>query len=441
MFRKGLRRLTLGALLVVSTAALVAATGGSASGGFVTAQPFTSHDGATPPNACPGFGVNERHYCLVVTTYSNLHKGGAVEVDLTLQNWDQSALTNPSATLTTLNNDLAKLSFIAADPANCSPPTGSSITCSFPNIPGVGSASGPNVTPNTSTVKLYFASATDSATAVHFTASATAKESGNDNTGAANVETQTVSDAAMTFDDNTTDTLNNEDATVVLPKAPYNTPRLHTTLGNAFLDFTSGSPAFIAQFSASSGVPCVLNVSCAGLDFNTDLSGAAGGTFSVGNQILWTADVPANNTNILAVHTYDPVSITPSAPNTLTTAGTKFVNCDGVVFTDFKTNPQANLTLGQTYFVRNAATGGGNTSFQVSATAKGSLINVNGGSSISGSCVRIIGDKPASEVTKACTTTSPPAVPATPPLLCAAKLNNTTVRVYLWDDANGHVGY
>jgi hypothetical protein len=435
MFRRGVRRFTLGALLVVSVAALTAATGGSAGVGFVSAVPYSSQDGNGI--ACPGFSVNERHYCLVVTTYSNLKLGGAVEADLTIQNFDQSALTNPSATLT-WDNSLAKLSFLAADPANCSSSTGS-VTCSFPNIPGVGSISGPGVTPNTSTVKLYFGSAADSATTIHFTGTASAKESGNDSGGAANVETQTVPDAAMTFDTNTGDGAN-EDATVVLPSAPFNKPHLHTTLGNAFLDFTSGSPAFIAQFAATTGAQCVLGVSCTGLDLNTDLSGAAGGTFSSTNQILWTADVASTNTNIVAVHTYDPVTITPSPPNTLTTAGTRFASCDGVVFTSFGSNPQGNLALGTAYFVRNATTSGGNTSFQVSATAKGSLINVTGTGSFSGSCIRIIGDKP-SEVTKACTTGSPPAMPATPPVLCAAKLNTTTVRAYLWDDANGHLGY
>jgi len=436
MLRKVVRGFTLGALLVVSVAALAGATGGSAGVSFVTTQAFKSHDGATPPNDCPGIGVNERHYCLVVTTYNNLKKGGAVEVDLTLQNFDQSTLTNPEATLR-WNTD-ANLTFLSADPANCSSSAGT-ITCSYPNIPGVGSASGGG-TFNASSVKLYFSSAADSSTTVHFLGTGTAKESGNDNTGAANVETQTVPDAVMTFDDNTGAGAN-EDATVVLPRAPFNKPHLHTTLGNAFLDFTSGSPVFIAQFAASSGVQCLLGVSCTGLDLNTDLSGAAGGTFSSGNQILWTADVVANNTNVVAVHTYDPVTITPSPPNTLTTPGTRFANCDGVVFTSFGTNPQPNLSTGQAYFARNATTTGGNTSFQVSATAKGSLINVTGSGSFSGSCIRIIGDKPASEVTKACTTTSPPAVPATPPVLCATKVDNSTVRVYLWDDANGHVGY
>ena len=439
MFRKALRRFTLGALLVVSVAALAAATGGSAGTPFAySTQPYPSSDGNGL--ACPGFSVNERHYCLVITTYNHLKKDAAVEVDLTLQNWDQSTLTNPQATLT-WSSDLAKLNFLSANPANCVPSTGS-ITCSFPNIPGVGSTSGPNSTPNTSTVKLYFSSAADSPTEVHFAGSATAKENGNDNpNNASNVETQSVADAVMAFDDDSTGALLNEDATVVLPTAPYNKPRLHTTLGNAFVGgFTSTSPAFIAQFAATSGTPCVLGVSCSGLDLNTDLSG---GSFSATNQILWTADVTANNTNVVAVHTYDPVTITPSAPNTLGTPGTRFANCDGVVFTSFGSNPQANLTTGTAYFVRNATTSNGNTSFQVSATAKGSLINVSGTGSFQGSCVRIIGDKPA-EVTKACSLSTAPAMPvapATPPLLCAVKKDNSTVRVYLWDDANGHVGY
>jgi hypothetical protein len=454
MFRKGVRRLTLGALLVALVAALTAATGGSADVGFVTTQTVKSHDGATPPNQCPGLSpyVNERHYCLDVTTYNHLKKSGGAEVDLTLENWDQSALTNPTTQLT-WNNAGVNLTFVSSNPAICSPtPAGGEVDCAWPNIPGLGSASGtadpchPLPGPSCPKVKLFF-TVDSTVGSVSFAATANAKESGNDSGGAANVETQTVDSSStsgpptMTFDgDSGTDA--NADATVLLPKFPFNKGHLHSDLGPASVDFSSGSsPAFIAQFAASSGVQCLLGVSCTGLDLNTDLSGAAGGTFSPGNQILWTADVAANNTNVVAVHTYDPVTITPSPLNKLTTAGTRFANCDGVVFTSFGTNPQPNLSTGQAYFVRNATTSGGNTSFQVSATAKGSLINVTGTGSFSGSCIRIIGDKPASEVTKACTTTSPPAQPTTPPVLCATKVDNSTVRVYLWDDANGHVGY
>ena len=123
----------------------------------------------------------------------------------------------------------------------------------------------------------------------------------------------------------------------------------------------------------------------------------------------------------------------------------RFAKCDGVVFDSYGNppNPQSNLNLGQIYFVRNATiVNGTKTSFQVSATAKGSVIAVTGTGAISGSCVRVIGDDRSEKVT-GCTTAPPPLslAPAIPPGLCAAKVNNTTVRVYLWDDANGHVGY
>jgi hypothetical protein len=430
MFRRVVSRLTMGALLVASVAALVGATAGSANVGFVTTTTYKSTDGT---NACPGFGVNERHYCLVVTTFNNLERSGGLEVDLKLENWDQSALTNPSTDVTWTNTNV---SFVSSNPSICSLTSTSRVTCNFPNLPGVGSTSGPNATPTTSSVKLFFGAAVAAdVNSVNFKAVANAKESGNDNTGAANVESQTVDPAMVNFDTNA-----NADATVVLPTTGFNKPHLHTTVGNAFLDFTSSSPAFIAQFAASSGVACVLNVSCTGLDLNTDLSGAANGTFSTTNPILWTADVTSTNTNIVAVHTYDPVPITPSPPNTLKTAGTGFAKCDGVVFDSFGTNPQSNLSLGQTYFVRNPTTDGTNTSLQVSATAKGSLINVTGTGSFSGSCVREIGDD-SGEKTKQCTLDTPPSAPASLPVLCAVKKDNTTVRAYLLDAANGHVGY
>jgi hypothetical protein len=439
MFRRVVSRLTMGALLVASVAALVGATAGSANVGFVTTTTYKSTDGT---NVCPGFGVNERHYCLVVTTYNNLERSGGLEIDLKLENWDESALTNPSTDVTWTNTNV---NFVSSNPSICSLTSTGQVTCNFPNLPGVGSASGPNATPTTSSVKLFFGAAVAAdVNSVNFKAVANAKESGNDNTGAANVESQTVDPAVVNFDTNA-----DADATVVLPTTGFNKPHLHTTLGNAFLDFTSGSPAFIAQFAASSGVACVLNVLCTGLDLNTDLSGAATGTFTSTNQILWTADVASTNTNIVAVHTYDPVSITPSAPNTLTTAGTRFASCDGVTFSPGGT--PSGLTAGQAYFVINATTNGTtSTSFQVASSATGKPIGFTGSGPFLGSCIRIIGDKPASETTKACAASDPPkasdppAPPKTPPLLCVAKVPNTTpatVRAYLWDDANGHVGY
>ena len=82
MLRKVVRRFTLGALLVVSVAALTAASGGSAGLPPVPTTSTPSHDSATPPggpNACPGPGINERHYCLVVTTYNSLDQNGGID--------------------------------------------------------------------------------------------------------------------------------------------------------------------------------------------------------------------------------------------------------------------------------------------------------------------------------------------------------------------------
>jgi hypothetical protein len=456
MSKQVVNRLTLGVLLI-ATVTLLAAAGGSSAGGFAfSTQTVKSHDAATPiSNQCPGLNppIAERHYCLDVTTYSNLKKSGGAEVDLTFENWDQSTLNKPTAQLT-WTNDGVNLSFVSSNPAICSsPPAGGEVDCSFPNIPGLGSASGTvdpchPLGPSCQTVKLFFTidSTIDS---VSFAASATAKESGNDNNSAANVETQTVDSRStggppvMSFD-NGTGAGENADATVVLPKSGFNKPHLSAALARSSVDcqffcLASGSAPFIAQFAAGTGTTaCFPGITCTGLELTTDFSGAAPGTFSASNQILWQADVASNNTNVLAVHTYDSVPITPSPPNTLTTAGTSFAKCDGVVFDSFGSNPQSNLTLGQIYFVRNATTKGTNTSFQVSTTAKGSIIAVTGTSSISGSCVRIIGNDPVEKL-KPCTATDAPVAPTTPPGICAAKIDNSTVRVYLWDSANGGV--
>jgi hypothetical protein len=444
MFRKSVRRLTLGALLVVSAAALTAATGGSAGLNFVSTYSGLSHDDAgVVCNSAQAFTINERHYCLVVTTYNNLKKSGGIEVDLKMQNWDQSSLSNPKATLTWLPA-AANLTFVSSDPSICSPAQAGGVTCSFPNIPGVGSASGPGATPNESSVKLFFSSAS-TVGEVDFKGVATAKESGNDTGGAANVETQTVDQSVdpkagvMTYGSDSSN-----DATVALPGGGA---ELDATVPSASsVKFKGGSSPFLAQFQASQLDPtapgvCFPGISCTGLTLTTDLSAAPSGTFSATKPILWTADVVANNTSVLAVHTYDSVPITPSPPNTLKTAGTTFAQCDGVVFDSFNSNPQSNLSLGQIYFVRNATTAAGSTSFQVSATAKGSIITVTGTSAISGSCVRIIGDQKAEKVTGC--TLNPPPPPSSPavPGICAAKIDNSTVRVYLWDSANGGIHY
>jgi hypothetical protein len=437
MFRNVLTRFTVGALLVVAVTALAAATGGSAGLNLVTTYSGLSHDDAgVVCNSAQAFTVNERHYCLVVTTYNNLRKSGGVEVDLAMQNYDQSSLTNPKATLTWAP-PTANLTFVSSNPSICSSAPAGGVTCSFPNIPGVGSTSGPGVPPNTSSVKLFFSSAS-TVNEVDFTGVGTAKESGNDNGGAANVENQTVDQSVdpqagvMTYGSS-----DSADATIALPGSGSELDA--TVPQSSSVKFRGGSSPFLAQFQASQLDPtqpgvCFPGISCTGLTLTTDLSAAPSGTFSAANQILWTATVVANNTNVVAVHEYDPVSITASAPKTLTTPGTRFASCDGV---NFVTAP-AGLLAGHDYLVRNATTSGGNTSFQVS-DGKGTL-SFTGSGSFSGSCIRIIGDQKAEKLS-GCTTSAPPSAPATPPGICAAKLTNSTVVAYLWDDANGHVGY
>src|SRR2546430_9586134 len=135
MFRKALIRLGVGALLIASVTALAAASGGSASLNFVTGTSVPSHDaGQLVCNSAAAFALNERHYCLVLTTYNNLKKSGGVEVDLNLQNYDQSSLTNPTASLTWPIAG-ANLSLVSSDPSICSSSAAGQVNCTFPNLP------------------------------------------------------------------------------------------------------------------------------------------------------------------------------------------------------------------------------------------------------------------------------------------------------------------
>ena len=439
MFRKGVRRFTLGALLIVSVAALVAATGGSAGLSLVPSYTGLSHDSnGVVCNSTAAFGLNERHYCLAMTTYNNLKRSGGIEVDLAMQNYDQSSLTSPKATLT-WSPAAANLSFVSSNPSICSVQAGS-VVCSFPNLPGLGSASGPGATPTTSSVKLFFSSNADAGVnAVDFTGTGTAKESGNDNGGAANVEAQIVDQSVdpkagvMTY--------GNSDSTDATFSLPGSGSELDATVPHtSSVKFRGGSSPFLAQFQADQQNPttpgvCFPGISCTGLQLTTDLSAAPTGTFSATNQILWTADVVANNTNVVAYHQYDDVPITASASTkTFTTAGTSFANCDGVSFT---TAP-APLQTGHTYLVRNATTANGSTSFQIS-DGKGTLSFTDSGA-FRGSCVRVIGDQKAEKISP-CSVSAAPAPPSVPPAICVAKIDNTTVRVYLWDSGNGKIGF
>jgi len=283
-------------------------------------------------------------------------------------------------------------------------------------------------------VKLFFSVAADaSVSAVHFTAVANVKEA---QPNGANPDAQTV-EPVMVFDNDVSDGGNNADATVVLQQAAT---ELDATKSS--VKFIGGSSPFLAQFQQSQ-VPlttpgvCFPGIGCTGLQLTTDLAGAPSGTFSNTQPIIWTATVNATNTNVVAAHYYNSVPITGSpATKTFTTIGTRFASCDGV---SFDNAPGPDVAAGKDYFVINATTSGGNTSFQVAATATGKALSFTG-SPVSGSCIRLIGDQ-KTEKFSPCTSGPPFPTLAQLPALCAVKTSNSTVLVYLLDDANGKISY
>jgi hypothetical protein len=428
MFRKGLRRFTLGASLVTALGVVALSGAGGSFAGLPSLPPPTPHPSADPDgHPCPGFGLSERHYCLVVTTQDGLARSGGIEVDLTMQNYDTGTLNKPAADLTWTPAS-ANVTFVSSSPSSCSyPSSDGGVACSFPDIPGEGSASG-GVNPphNDATIKLFFTvDAPANVPSVTFTGNGTAKERSNDNGGAANVEQQTAV-APMSFgtDPNATATLG----------LPGKNSLLNASLNASSVGFAvpKGTSPFIAKFAADpSTTSCFGGITCSGLLLTTDLSGAPIGTFSSGNQILWKAVINSNSTNVDAIHYYDAVKVTASTtqPNTFTST-TSFAKCDGV---NFATGAPSPLTNGD-YFVVNATA----TSFQVSAIAKGKPLSFTSGGDFMVSCIRVVGDDPSERI-KNCTATSDPSAPKVPPAICAAKIDSSTVQVYLFDSANGGV--
>jgi hypothetical protein len=424
MFRKVVRRFNLGALLVIALGVVALSGAGGSFAGLPSLPPPVSYSSTDGVNPCPGFGFSERHYCLVVTTQSGLARSGGVEVDLTMQNYDTGTLNKPAADLT-WSPSSANLTFVSSSPSSCSyPSSDGGVACSFPDIPGVGSASGTGNPPphHDAMVKLFFAvNAPADLPAVTFNATATAKERSNDNGGAANVEQQIVNNALMSFG-----TDSNALATVALPER-------NTSL-NASLDASSvgfavpkGASPFIARFAADpSTTACFGGITCSGLLLTTDLSGAPIGTFSSGNPILWRAVINSTSSNVDAIHYYDAVKVTAAQANTFTST-TSFAKCDGV---NFATGAPSPLTNGD-YFVVNATA----TSFQVSATAKGQPLSFTFGGDFFASCIRVIGDD-RSEKATSCTK-----APSQMPALYAFKLTSNTVQTCLWDSANGGIHY
>ena len=92
--------------------------------------------------------------------------------------------------------------------------------------------------------------------------------------------------------------------------------------------------------------------------------------------------------------------------------------------------PPGGLSPNTDYFVINASSG---TSFQVATSANGKALPYTGSGPFDASCIRVIGDQKAEKATS-CTT-----APTQAPALYVQKLTNSTVRVCLWDTANGNI--
>jgi hypothetical protein len=428
MFRKVVRRFNLGALLVVALGVVALTGAGGSFAGLPSLPDPVSYPSTDPAgNPCPGFAFSERHYCLVVTTQSGLARSGAIEVDLTMQNYDTGTLNKPAADLT-WSPPSANLTFVSSTPSSCSyPSSDGGVACSFPDISGVGSASGTGNNPphHDATVKVFFtvnAPADPPLDSVTFTAKGTAKERSNDNSGAANVEQQTAI-APMSFG-----TDSNSLATVALPERNSS---LNASLDASSVGFAvpKGTNPFIAKFAAdASTTSCFGGITCSGLLLTTDLSGAPIGTFSSGNPILWQAVINSTSSNVDAIHYYDAVKVSASTTQANTfTSTTSFAKCDGV---NFATGAPSPLTNGD-YFVVNATA----TSFQISATANGKPLSFTSGGDFMASCIRVIGDD-RSEKATSCTK-----APSQMPALFAFKVTSNTVQTCLWDSANGGIHY
>src|SRR5690349_18584565 len=120
MFRKVVRRFNLGALLVIALGVVALSGAGGSFAGLPSLPPPNSYPSADASgNQCPGFGLSERHYCLVVTTQDGLARSGGIEVDLTVQNYDSGTLNKPAGDLR-WSPSSANLTFVSSSPSNCS---------------------------------------------------------------------------------------------------------------------------------------------------------------------------------------------------------------------------------------------------------------------------------------------------------------------------------
>jgi len=426
-------RLAFGAFLI----SVAVATLGSA--GIANGLPVSN----LPEEECNDEG---RIFCIDVTTFQNITASDPDSDDGDRYTWvewqmrngpvETATLTHPTITVSLTDycgvSVCASLTsaFVGSDSSNaCSPsgPSGSSLECTYPNIPAGGNTGAPT--------RIFFKTADLPATRTVISLEGLVKERRNDanpcEVGDPNCDT---------FSTSVTNSYEGE---------PFNAYTFALT-GNRFhldsndelysLGFTSTSPPTpltVSQFQAlaPSTTFCFGSIPCFDRTLFADTSGASRFVFYA--RLL---DPPGGVTakNLAAIHTYDAITLEADATSDRFTApdGTSFARLDGVSF-DASAPPSAVIEAGK-YFVVNYQAA--DESFQVSLTKGGAPVPLGNGS-VPGQPIRIIGDQSDERSNEGCTTMFSNLIPF--PSICAQKVPGQprALDAWVWDSGNGQIQY
>jgi hypothetical protein len=406
----------------------------AALGAAVTAQGSQVNN----PEACNPTG---RAFCLTVSTFSNITASNPARsdgkrytwVEWSLRNATGSTLTHPTITVSLADvcgagacSALTSAFVLPASPNVCSP-SGSSLTCTYPNLAAGASSA---------TTRIYFKTADAPATASVISVTGTVKERSND---ANPCGTDPNCDTFTTTIANSYEPEPNASYSFALTGK-----RFHLAADNELssFDFTSASTApFLAQLQvqAPSTAFCFGAVPCFDRTLVATTDHAPG--FGAANPVVFYARLinppgGVNQNNLAAVHFYDPISLQANAATNRLTgpASTSFARMDGVTF-----DAGASTVIAPgTYFVVGYQSSDG--SFQVSATKDGSPLTLLSTQTVPGSPIRVIGDQSDERSTKSCTTT-PATINFPVPSICVKKVSGQDLDNWVWDTGNGRVGW